>query len=69
MDIHGLPNNAQGGVNLTAAAGTIAGQAFDNLAVKAVFAGTNINIQQADMRIGAGHLGLTGNYDRVVRGV
>jgi len=64
VDIHGLPNNAQGGVNLTAAAGTIAGQAFDNLAVKAVFTGTNINIQQADMRIGAGHLGLSGNYDR-----
>jgi translocation and assembly module TamB len=65
VDIKGLPNNAQGGVNLTAASGTIAGQAFDNLAVKAAFTGTNINIQQADMRIGAGHLGVTGNYDRV----
>jgi translocation and assembly module TamB len=64
VDIRGLPNNAQGGVNLTAASGTIAGQAFDNLAVRASFAGTNISIQQADMLIGAGRLGLTGNYDR-----
>ncbi len=51
-------------MDLTAASGTVAGQAFDNLAVKAVFAGTNINIQQADMLIGAGRLSLTGNYDR-----
>ena len=64
VDIRGLPNNAQGGVNLTAAAGSIAGQAFDNLAVKATFAGTNINIDQAEMRVGAGRLSLKGNYDR-----
>ena len=56
VNIKGLPNNAQGGVDLTAASGTIAGQPFDNLAVKALFAGTNINIQQADMRVGAGRL-------------
>lgn len=65
VDIRGLPNNAQGGINLTAASGTIAGQPFDNLAVKATFAGTNINIDQADMRVGAGRLSLKGNYDRV----
>jgi translocation and assembly module TamB len=65
VDISGLPNNSQGHVDLNAATGTIAGQTFDNLAVKAVFAGTKINIEQADMKVGAGRLGLTGNYDRV----
>lgn len=64
VDISGLPNNAQGAVNLAAATGTIAGQAFDNLNVKAVFAGTLIDLQQAEMRIGAGRLTATGSYDR-----
>ena len=64
VDISGLPNNAQGEINLAAAKGVIAGQAFDNLKVKAVFSGTQINVEQADMRVGAGSLGVKGNYDR-----
>ena len=64
IDIRGLPNNAQGELNLAAATGVIAGQAFDNLAVKAVFAGTRIDLEQAEMRVGAGRLSVKGNYDR-----
>ena len=64
LDIRGLPNNAQGELNLAAATGVIAGQAFDNLAVKAVFAGTRIDLEQAEMRVGAGRLSVKGNYDR-----
>lgn len=64
VNISGLPNNAQGEVNLAAASGTIAGQAFDNLKVKAVFAGTSVDLQQAEMRIGAGNLTANGHYDR-----
>lgn len=64
VDISGLPNTAQGEINLAAAKGVIAGQAFDDLKIKAVFQGTRINIEQADMRVGAGSLGLEGNYDR-----
>lgn len=64
VDIRGLPNNAQGQLNLAAATGMIAGQSFDNLAVKAVFAGTRIDLEQAEMRVGAGRLSVKGNYDR-----
>ncbi len=65
VDISGLPNNAQGEINLAAAKGVIAGQAFDDLKVKAVFSGTQINVEQADMRVGAGSLRVTkGLYDR-----
>ncbi len=64
VNITGLPNNAQGEVDLAAASGTIAGQAFDNLKVKAVFAGTSIDLQQAEMRIGAGNFTANGHYDR-----
>lgn len=64
VDIRGLPDNAQGQINLSAATGVIAGQSFDNLAVKAVFAGTRIDLEQAEMRVGAGRLSVKGNYDR-----
>ena len=64
IDISGLPNESRGEVNLAAAKGTIAGQAFDNLLVKAVFNGTMVDLQKGEMQIGAGHLSATGNYDR-----
>lgn len=64
VNIQGLPNNAQGEINLAAASGIIAGQSFDNLKVKAVFAGTLIDLQTAEMRIGDGTFSAKGNYDR-----
>lgn len=64
VDITGLPNESQGEINLAAAKGIIAGQSFDNLNVKAVFSGTKIDLQRAEMRIGAGTLTATGNFDR-----
>ncbi|MEQ1603938.1 MAG: translocation/assembly module TamB domain-containing protein [Pyrinomonadaceae bacterium] len=64
VDITGLPNESRGEINLAAQKGTIAGQVFDGLNVKAVFNGTTIDLQQADMRIGAGQLTAKGTYDR-----
>lgn len=64
VDISGLPNEARGDVNLTAARGLIAGQTFDNLKVKAVFSGTTVNLETAEMQIGAGRFNATGTYDR-----
>ncbi len=64
VDISGLPNDARGEVNLAAASGIVAGQSFDGLKVKAVFSGTAISVEQAEMRFGAGVLAAKGNYDR-----
>jgi translocation and assembly module TamB len=64
VDISGLPSDAKGSVDLAAATGTIAGQAFDNLNVKAVFTGTLINLERAEVRLGAGKLSVSGTYDR-----
>ncbi|MEO6655775.1 MAG: translocation/assembly module TamB domain-containing protein [Pyrinomonadaceae bacterium] len=64
IDISGLPNESRGEINLAAAKGIIAGQTFDNLNVKAVFNGTTIDLQRAEMQIGAGRLTASGNYDR-----
>lgn len=62
--LNGLPNNAAGSVDLTAANGTVAGQAFDNLRARADFRGTNIDIENAEIRFGDGFLTLSGDYDR-----
>ncbi len=64
IDITGLPNESIGEVNLSAAKGIIAGQPFDGLNVKAVFSGTAINLEQAEIRLGSGQISATGNYDR-----
>lgn len=67
VDIGGLPNEARGNIDLKAAAGTIAGQAFDSLAAKAVFNGTRVDIEQAEIHVGTGTLTAKGSYDQASR--
>lgn len=64
VDIAGLPNAARGEINLAAQKGIVAGQPFDGLNVKAVFNGTSIDLERAEMRIGLGQLTAKGTYDR-----
>ena len=64
INLTGLPNASQGEINIASAGGTVAGQAFDSLKVKAVFNGTLIDLQDAEMRFGDGFLTAKGNYDR-----
>ena len=65
VNISGLPNDARGSVDLKAASGTVAGQRYDGLAVKAVFNGTRVDLEQLGMSIGSGRLTATGSYDRL----
>lgn len=64
VNITGLPDNANGSVDLSALTGTIAGQSFDNLKVKALLQGTEIIIETAEMRVGQGLVTAKGTYDR-----
>lgn len=63
VNLTGLPNNSQGEINLSSTGGTLAGQAFDSLTVRAVFSGTRIDIQNGEMRLGQGQLTARGTYD------
>ena len=63
VKLTGLPNRSTGEVNLQASSGTIAGQAFDNFAVKAVFAGSRVDLSNAEIKLGTGTLTASGNYD------
>lgn len=63
VNLTGLPNNSRGEVNITSAAGTIAGQAYDSLRVRAVFSGSLIDIQTGEIAVGQGLLTARGTYD------
>lgn len=64
VSIDGLPNAASGSIDLSAENGLVAGQAFDSLKAKAVFAGTQIDLKDVQMNIGDGRLTASGRYDR-----
>lgn len=64
VSLTGLPNESQGSINISSAAGTLAGQAFDSLKAKAVFAGTRIDLESGEIRVGDGFVSAKGNYDR-----
>lgn len=64
VEIKGLPNNAEGEIDLSAAKGTIAGQAFDELKAKAVFRGTRIDLETGSIRVGEGMISASGSYER-----
>ncbi len=64
VNLTGLPNAAQGQVDIASTAGTVAGQAFDSLRAKAVFSGTRIDLQGGDIKIGEGFVSARGSYDR-----
>lgn len=64
VSIKGLPNKADGSIDLASANGMVAGQKFDDLKVKAAFSGTDIDLEQAEMRLGAGRLAAKGKFDR-----
>jgi len=64
VDIKGLPDNANGSIDLSALKGVVAGQSFDDLKVKALFQGTGIIIDTAEMHVGEGLVTAKGTYDR-----
>ncbi len=68
VDISGLPNRSQGEIDLRAARGVVAGQAYDNLIAKAVFNGTRVELRQIEIHVGTGVLSAKGNYDRASTG-
>lgn len=64
VELTGLPNESQGSIDIAATNGSVGGQAFDSLKAKAVFAGTRIEIETAEIRVGEGFVTVKGSYDR-----
>lgn len=64
VNITGLPNEASGEIDLTSAAGSVSGQAFDAFTAKAQFRGTLIDLQNLELRSADGYVKAKGTYDR-----
>ncbi|MEP6703444.1 MAG: translocation/assembly module TamB domain-containing protein, partial [Acidobacteriota bacterium] len=64
VNITGLPNNANGEIDLSSAAGSVSGQSFDAFNAKAQFRGTLIDLQNLELRSTDGYVKAKGTYDR-----
>ena len=64
VNLTGLPNAAQGEIDIASNGGTVGGQTFDSLRAKAVFSGTRIELQTGEIRVGDGFVSATGTYER-----
>lgn len=64
VNITGLPNNANGSIDLSSAAGSVSGQTFDAFTAKAQFRGTLIDLENLELRSADGYLKANGTYDR-----
>jgi translocation and assembly module TamB len=64
VNITGLPNDANGSIDLKSAAGSVSGQSFDAFSAKADFRGTLIDLQNLELRSTDGYIKAKGTYDR-----
>ncbi len=63
VDLRGLPNESAGSIDISSKNGTVAGQSFDSLTAKAVFADTVVDLQTAEITVGEGSASAKGSYD------
>ncbi|MGI8812756.1 MAG: translocation/assembly module TamB domain-containing protein [Pyrinomonadaceae bacterium] len=64
VNITGLPNNANGSIDLNSTSGSVSGQSFDTFQAKAVFNGTAIDLANLELRSADGYVKAKGTYDR-----
>lgn len=64
VKVDGLPDEANGRLDLSASGGRIAGRDFDSLKAAARFERTSILLDSGEITIGKGKLELSGRYDR-----
>ncbi len=62
LDLTGLPNEMRGSAQLSAGAGTLNGETFDDLRMTVGFDGTLVNLEEFEAKFGAGILTMNGFY-------
>ena len=63
IKITGIPNAMSGSANLTLGPGRLAGEPLQGGVARATFNGPNVNIENVDVRLGAGHIVASGNLN------
>ncbi|HST54040.1 MAG TPA: translocation/assembly module TamB domain-containing protein [Pyrinomonadaceae bacterium] len=63
LSVAGLPGAMSGSADVRVADGRIGGQPYDEIVARASFNGSNVSLDNFDVRLGAGHVTATGAVD------
>lgn len=63
INVSGLPSNLQGEADISSGAGTINGEQFDGFDARTTFAGNLVNVENLNVRFGAGFVKANGTYN------
>ncbi len=61
--IKGIPDAMTGSADLRMGPGRLAGEALEGMVARATFNGPNVNVENVDIRLGAGHIVASGNLN------
>ncbi|MFN2510393.1 MAG: translocation/assembly module TamB domain-containing protein [Pyrinomonadaceae bacterium] len=63
LQIAGIPDAMSGSAELRFGPGLLAGEPLESLVARATFSGSNVNIENVDAKLGAGHIVASGTYN------
>ena len=63
IQIAGIPDAMSGSAELRFGPGRLAGEPLESLVARATFNGSNVNIENVDAKLGAGHIVASGTYN------
>ena len=63
INITGIPNAMSGSANITLGPGRLAGEQVEGMVARATFNGPNVNVENVDLRLVAGHIVASGNLN------
>ena len=61
--VQGIPDAMTGSADLRFGPGRLGGEPLESLVARATFNGPNVNIENVDVRLGAGHIVASGNFN------
>jgi translocation and assembly module TamB len=63
ISVTGIPDAMSGSADLRFGPGRFAGEPLDGATARATFNGPNVNVESVDVRLGAGHIVASGNFN------
>jgi translocation and assembly module TamB len=63
IKVDGIPNAMNGSADLRLGPGKIAGEQLEGMTARATFSGSNVNVENIDVRLTAGHIVANGNFN------
>ena len=63
IKVQGIPDAMTGNAELRFGPGRLGGEALESMVARATFNGPNVNIETVDVRLGAGHIVASGNFN------